>query len=634
MSTEEVLTARITADVSEAVEGFRAVQRESEQLKVSVKQVAVSFSGVVTSGMALYGSFERIQHSQYEVAMASKDIHRAEVTLMMLRNNLTDATQRYGTGSREVAEIMERISVTEETLAVKEQRLQMAQQEVAKSYLYMAATIVPNLITGLESTMRLYESLKGVKAAVAVATYAEASAEVTKTGATSTATVVQWLYNKALAVTHALSGPIGWAILGVAGAVTAATVIWMSAQSQQEAYNKTLDTTIDLEAELSRMTPLERLQREYVIVKKYYEASLAEKEEAVRHRETIEKTETVATNYVGEGFETSAAQLRDYGRLVEDLHESVGEAPSYGLVKSFEDATEIAQEFGRVLRTVEGTRLSTVISHEEVVKEVSEVEKNYEMSLAERKETETLTKRVKVETEGFEEAEKQAGELHETLGEVPSFGLVKSFEDTSKAALSLRATLETLPRGKTHDVTFIKNSIEKLSREASETRVLKRVEEATFTKNNIERFSRDVVETRILKRFEEVARNSIERLNREVSETRRLTSFEEVIEARKTVATIDKSRIEALTIPIKVEEPTIEKTIPRREMGFTPTPIYPAIPSPAQRERTASERPVTVSIGRIEVSAKDLGSRFDRERVADDLARQFAHKLALKVITK
>jgi len=282
MSLEERLTARIVADTTEAVEGFRRVEREAQRLQASVRQVAFSFSGVVTAGMALYGSFASIRNAQVAVAAAAKEVHESEVTVAEYRRRLAEATRRYGADSQEVALILERIRVNEELLAVKEERLRIAHENVAKAYIYTAATVVPNLITGLESTMRLYESLRGLKAAVAVATYAEAAAEGTKAGAVSAATAVQWLYNKALAVTHALSGPVGWAVLGVAAAVSAAAVAWMAAARRQDEYNRVLSRTVtqtrevlDLEGELSRLSPIERLQREYVVVKRYYEAGFA-----------------------------------------------------------------------------------------------------------------------------------------------------------------------------------------------------------------------------------------------------------------------------------------------------------------------------------------------------------------------
>jgi len=266
---EEVLTAKIRADVSEAVEGFRQVQREADRLQVSVKQIAVGFSGVVTSGMALYSNYARIRDAQMALVSATKELHETEITLAEYRKRLSEVTERYGADSLEAMLVMERIRTTEEMLTYKEMALKKAHEDLATAYITTAATIIPNLITGMESLSNLYITLKGLKGAVTVATAAETAAEVTKTTAVSAATAAQWLYNKALAVTHALSGPLGWAILGVAAAVTAATAIWLSAQRQQEAYNQTLNETVSqtreligLQAELGRMRPLERVYHE------------------------------------------------------------------------------------------------------------------------------------------------------------------------------------------------------------------------------------------------------------------------------------------------------------------------------------------------------------------------------------
>ena len=394
---EEVLTAKIRADVSEAVEGFRQVKREADRLQVSVKQIAVGFSGVVTAGMALYSNYARIRDAQMALVSATKELHETEITLAEYRKRLSEVTERYGADSLEAMFIMERIRAQEEMLTYKEMALKKAHEELATAYITTAATIIPNLITGMESLSNLYTTLKGLKGAVTVATAAETAAEVTKTTAISAATAAQWLYNKALAVTHALSGPLGWAILGVAAAVTAATAIWLSAQRQQEAYNQTLNETVSqtreligLQAELGRMRPLERLYREYVIVKRRYERLLterretaervervrAERTEALRRFEHVHKetTETVRTRYVSEGYETALHQAREYRRAIEDLHQSVGEAPSYGLVKSFEDAAKAVGEFDRSLRRVEGVRVATLIRRELVTRNIRHVE--------------------------------------------------------------------------------------------------------------------------------------------------------------------------------------------------------------------------------------------------------------------
>jgi len=159
--------------------------------------------------------------------------------------------------------------------------------------------------------------------------------------ATEAATVAQWLHAKALVVTHALSGPAGWAILGVAAAVTAGSLAWVAMNQQQQNYNKTVDETIDktnsllgLEAELGKMSPLERLQREYSVVKRYYETAVTERREVV----TAERRET--TGGLGGGalarggevnvsigrIEVSAGDLGspfDRDRAAEDLAEQL-----------------------------------------------------------------------------------------------------------------------------------------------------------------------------------------------------------------------------------------------------------------------------------------------------------------------
>ena len=202
MSMEEQLTARITADVSEAVDGFRQVQEETRRLRGTLGQLAFGFSGVVSAGMALYRNYEMIQKAQADTSKSAQDL--------------------------------------------------------GGIYAQVALTTIPAVLSMSYNLIRTYTIIKA---------------------ALGTATIAQWLYNKALIVTHALSGPAGWAILGIAAAVTAGAIAWASMNRQQEEYNRTLEETTrdfrDLTSELSTMSPIERLQRQYQIVREYYGYSVS-----------------------------------------------------------------------------------------------------------------------------------------------------------------------------------------------------------------------------------------------------------------------------------------------------------------------------------------------------------------------
>ncbi|MDH5440567.1 MAG: hypothetical protein OEZ48_01350 [Candidatus Bathyarchaeota archaeon] len=202
MSIEEQLTAKITADVSEAVDGFRQVQNETKRLQTSLSQLAYGLSGVVSASMALYRNYEIVRNAQADTSKSAQDL--------------------------------------------------------AGVYAQVAFTTIPAVLTMSYNLVRTYTVLKA---------------------SLGTATVAQWLYNKALMVTHALSGPAGWAILGIAAAVTAGAVAWASMNRQQEEYNRTIEETRrefrDLQSELSTMSPIERLQRQYQIVREYYGYSVS-----------------------------------------------------------------------------------------------------------------------------------------------------------------------------------------------------------------------------------------------------------------------------------------------------------------------------------------------------------------------
>jgi len=75
-----------------------------------------------------------------------------------------------------------------------------------------------------------------------------------------------------------------------------------------------------------------------------------------------------------------------------------------------------------------------------------------------------------------------------------------------------------------------------------------------------------------------------------------------------------------------VKKPTVFVAGERGPEAFAFEPLVGGMPAP--------ERPLSIAIGAIHVVAQDLGSRFDRDRTAEVFAKELAHKLALRVITR
>ena len=206
------------------------VVADTEKLNISLSSLAVKMSGVVTSGLALYGMWRSVESAQVAVAAATKEVHESEVTLAEYHKRLNKLMAEGKAGTEEYNLILQRISVTEELLAVKKDRLAMAQRDVTRSYIYAAATVVPTLITGISNLKAVYSMLTAVKGANVTATIVSSMAELKAAVASKIAAAATWILNASLAM------KISLLTLGVGLVIaTAAYMHWLASTTREAA---------------------------------------------------------------------------------------------------------------------------------------------------------------------------------------------------------------------------------------------------------------------------------------------------------------------------------------------------------------------------------------------------------------
>jgi hypothetical protein len=241
MSFHEISIA-VTAQ-NKASEEFKRVEADARRLSVSIRELAVGMSGVLTSGIALYGMYYQIESAQIAVAAATKEVHESNVTIAEYQRRLNKLIAEGKTGTEEYNLILERVRVNEELLAVKKDRLRMAQQNVTRSYVYAAATVVPTLITGISNLKAVYTMLTAAKSANIGATIASSAAELKAAITSKIVAAATWILNASLAM------KISLLTLGVGLVVaTAAYMAWLASTTRDAAraqteYNAALSET-------------------------------------------------------------------------------------------------------------------------------------------------------------------------------------------------------------------------------------------------------------------------------------------------------------------------------------------------------------------------------------------------------
>lgn len=222
--------SRMGASVGNSAEGFTRLEDASRRASVSLTALATKMSGVVTSGLALYSVWRSVESAQIAVAAAQKEVHESEVTLAEYQRRLNRLVAEGRAGTEEYNLILQRISVNEELLAVKKDRLAMAQRDVTRSYVYAAATVIPTVITGISSLKDVYGMLTAAKNANITASIASSAAELKAAVASKAAAAANWILNASLAM------KISLLTLGVGlVAATAGYMAWLASTTRDAA---------------------------------------------------------------------------------------------------------------------------------------------------------------------------------------------------------------------------------------------------------------------------------------------------------------------------------------------------------------------------------------------------------------
>jgi hypothetical protein len=195
-----------------------------------MRDLAFKMSGVVTSGIALYGMWTRIESAQIAVAAAIKEVNETNVTLAEYQRRLNKLIAEGKTGTEEYNLVLKRISVNHELLAVKQARLAMAQREVTRSYIFAAATVIPSVITMIGSLKDAYAVLSTVKWGNVSATVAHSVAQAKAIIVTKLAAAATWILNASLAMKVSLL-TLGVGLI----AATAAYMAWLASTTREAA---------------------------------------------------------------------------------------------------------------------------------------------------------------------------------------------------------------------------------------------------------------------------------------------------------------------------------------------------------------------------------------------------------------
>lgn len=187
-----------------------AVTRETERVKVSVKDTALSFNNMAAAGMALYMSVDRVQEANLRLDRANLMVQRSNEGVERAQTAYNLALSRFGVNSTEAKDAADKLTLAEEAHRIAIERADQAQNNVNQTMMQAALSVVPSLITMVKSA---HDAFKGFE------------------GATS-------LLTRAFDV---MTGPVGLAIIGITAAATVVYAMiqnFMNASAQAERFRR------------------------------------------------------------------------------------------------------------------------------------------------------------------------------------------------------------------------------------------------------------------------------------------------------------------------------------------------------------------------------------------------------------
>ena len=184
------------------------IQRFEQQVEKTTKTLRQRFTGAATtianvasSALNLYNAYDRLAAVQARLMSLEASLKSARAGYMRVQQRLNKLIAEGKQGTEEYARELERLEAYEIRIRQYTLQLEDAQDEVAKTYMQMALSVVPLLTTTL-----------------------------TQLGTVGLGSVITGFKGAALAAKGMLisMGPIGWVLMGLTAAVTVFAIAWQN----------------------------------------------------------------------------------------------------------------------------------------------------------------------------------------------------------------------------------------------------------------------------------------------------------------------------------------------------------------------------------------------------------------------
>jgi phage-related protein len=156
----------IESSLSEVERANKAVQEAQNRTNASVRDLVSGFSGLATSAFNLYQGIDRIEKSQYALERANYMVQTATKSVEDAQNRYNLAVEKYGADSAEAQKAARDLELAQERYRLAVEKAEMAQGNLSQTMAQVALSVVPTLITGIDSGIKAFQSLHAATEAI------------------------------------------------------------------------------------------------------------------------------------------------------------------------------------------------------------------------------------------------------------------------------------------------------------------------------------------------------------------------------------------------------------------------------------------------------------------------------------
>jgi hypothetical protein len=163
-STTSDATGQMAGNYQQLSDSAEEASSSIDDANMSCTQSAMSMSTTAMSGAALYMSFNNIENAEISLNKAHLAVEKATNAVTLAQQAYTAAVAKYGPDSQQATDALNKLNLAQQTLTVDQERAGEAQRNLTNSYIMVALTVIPSLVSVVNLVSNATQIWTGIQA--------------------------------------------------------------------------------------------------------------------------------------------------------------------------------------------------------------------------------------------------------------------------------------------------------------------------------------------------------------------------------------------------------------------------------------------------------------------------------------